>query len=115
MKRDTSDRQFAVNDVREVTALSGRPAPISGHSVTIGHKNRHRAPRHPVDKELEQLTSQEHRILELIGEGMTNRQIADRLELAEKTVKNYVSEILDKLGTRDRTRAVLKAITLRII
>ena len=44
----------------------------------------------PVDKELAQLTAQEQRILELIGEGLTNRQIAERMYLAEKTVKNYV-------------------------
>ncbi len=54
-------------------------------------------------------------ILRLIAGGYSNREIARSLLLAEGTVKNYVSEILDKLGTRDRTRAVLKAITLRII
>ena len=54
-------------------------------------------------------------ILRLIAGGYSNREIARSLFLAEGTVKNYVSEILDKLGTRDRTRAVLKAITLRII
>ena len=54
-------------------------------------------------------------ILRLIAGGYSNREIARSLFLAEGTVKNYVSAILDKLGTRDRTRAVLKAITLRII
>lgn len=54
-------------------------------------------------------------ILRLIAGGYSNREIAQSLFLAEGTVKNYVSAILDKLGTRDRTRAVLKAITLRII
>lgn len=54
-------------------------------------------------------------ILRLIAGGYSNKEIARSLFLAEGTVKNYVSEILDKLGTRDRTRAVLKAITLRII
>ena len=54
-------------------------------------------------------------ILRLIAGGYSNREIARSLFLAEGTVKNYVSTILDKLGTRDRTRAVLKAITLRII
>ena len=52
-------------------------------------------------------------ILRLIAGGYSNREIAQSLFLAEGTVKNYVSAILDKLGTRDRTRAVLKAITLR--
>ena len=54
-------------------------------------------------------------ILRLLAGGYSNKEIARSLFLAEGTVKNYVSEILDKLGTRDRTRAVLKAITLRII
>lgn len=54
-------------------------------------------------------------ILRLLAGGYSNREIARGLFLAEGTVKNYVSGILDKLGTRDRTRAVLKAITLRVI
>lgn len=54
-------------------------------------------------------------ILRLLAGGYSNREIARSLFLAEGTVKNYVSAILDKLGTRDRTRAVLKAITLRVI
>lgn len=54
-------------------------------------------------------------ILRLMAGGYSNREIAASLFLAEGTVKNYVSEILAKLETRDRTRAVLKAITLRII
>lgn len=54
-------------------------------------------------------------ILRLIAGGYSNREIARSIHLSEGTVKNYVSDILDKLDTRDRTRAVLKAITLRII
>jgi DNA-binding NarL/FixJ family response regulator len=50
------------------------------------------------------LTQQERRILELIGEGLTNRQIGERIYLAEKTVKNYVSTILTKLDMRRRTQ-----------
>jgi two-component system response regulator DevR len=62
-----------------------------------------------VDPSLQQLTSQEQRILELIGEGMTNRQIASALFLAEKTVKNYVSSLLAKLGLSSRTQAAIFA------
>jgi two-component system, NarL family, response regulator DevR len=51
------------------------------------------------------LSEQERRILELIGEGLTNRQIAERMYLAEKTVKNYVSNVLAKLGMERRTQA----------
>lgn len=64
----------------------------------------------PVDKELEALTEQEQRVLELIGEGMTNRQIAQATYLAEKTVKNYVSSLLSKLGLTSRTQAAIFAV-----
>jgi DNA-binding NarL/FixJ family response regulator len=63
----------------------------------------------------ETFNEREVSILRLIAGGYSNKEIARTLFLAEGTVKNYVSEILDKLGTRDRTRAVLKAITLRLI
>jgi len=58
---------------------------------------------------LDTLTPQERRILELIGEGMTNRQIGQQLHLAEKTVKNYVSNVLAKLGMSRRTEAAVFA------
>ncbi|MEU1401680.1 response regulator transcription factor [Streptomyces sp. NPDC005728] len=51
------------------------------------------------------LTGQEHKILEVIGEGLTNRQIDERLHLAEKTIKNYVSGPLAELGMRRRSQA----------
>lgn len=57
------------------------------------------------DGRLLALTPQEHRIFDLIGEGRTNRQIAEELYLAEKTVKNYVSNLLAKLGMTRRTEA----------
>ncbi|MGI9157332.1 MAG: response regulator [Marmoricola sp.] len=60
-----------------------------------------------VDPGIAQLTGQERRILELIGEGMTNRQIGEKLFLAEKTVKNYVSSMLAKLGLASRTQAAI--------
>ncbi len=61
------------------------------------------------DPALAPLTPQERRILELIGEGMTNRQIAGEMYLAEKTVKNYVSTLLAKLGLERRTQAAVFA------
>ncbi len=63
----------------------------------------------PKDKALDGLTAQEQRILELIGEGLTNRQIAEQTFLAEKTVKNYVSSMLAKLGLTSRTQAAIFA------
>src|SRR4051812_7830051 len=59
------------------------------------------------DPAMARLTLHEQRILELIGEGLTNRQIASRLSLAEKTVKNYVSSMLAKLGLESRTQAAI--------
>ena len=64
-----------------------------------------------VDPRLRSLTPQERRILEHIAEGMTNRQIAEGMFLAEKTVKNYVTSILDKLGMDSRTQAAVYAAT----
>ena len=64
-------------------------------------------PKEPA--ELSLLTDQERRILALVAEGLTNRQIADRLHLAEKTVKNYVSSLLAKLGMERRTQAAVFA------
>jgi DNA-binding NarL/FixJ family response regulator len=55
------------------------------------------------------LTEQERRILELIGEGLTNRQIGEQMYLAEKTVKNYVSSLFAKLGMERRTQAAAYA------
>jgi two-component system response regulator DevR len=54
---------------------------------------------------MSELTSQERKILDLVAEGMTNRQIAEKVFLAEKTVKNYVSNILLKLGLSRRAEA----------
>jgi two-component system response regulator DevR len=58
-----------------------------------------------------ELTLRERQVLELIAEGLTNRQIGERLELAEKTVKNYVSGLLAKLGMERRTQAAVYGAT----
>ena len=59
------------------------------------------------------LSPQERRVLELIGEGLTNRQIGEQMFLAEKTIKNYVSALLSKLGLERRTQAAVLATELR--
>src|SRR5689334_15664219 len=61
------------------------------------------------DPRLASLTDQERRVLDLVAEGLTNRQIGTRLGLAEKTVKNYVSSLLAKLGLASRTQAAIYA------
>ena len=62
--------------------------------------------------ELSGLTDQEMKLLELVAEGLTNRQIGERMFLAEKTVKNYVSTMLQKLGLERRTQAAVLAFRL---
>jgi len=56
-----------------------------------------------------------HELLRLLSGGYSNKEIANSLQVAEGTVKNHVSNILSKLGVRDRTRAVLKALELGIV
>jgi DNA-binding NarL/FixJ family response regulator len=62
------------------------------------------------DERPEPLTPREVETLRLMAAGMSNREIADALGVTEGTVKNHTSSILAKLGVRDRTRAVLKAL-----
>jgi two-component system, NarL family, response regulator DevR len=64
------------------------------------------------DERLARLSAQERTILALIADGLTNRQIAERLNLAEKTVKNYVSNLLAKMGMERRTQAAVYAARL---
>jgi DNA-binding NarL/FixJ family response regulator len=64
-------------------------------------------------EQLRRLTDQERRILGYIAHGLTNRQIATEMALAEKTVKNYVSNLLAKLGLERRTQAAILALKLR--
>jgi two-component system, NarL family, response regulator DevR len=70
--------------------------------------------RHGPDQpdELKNLTDQERRILGLVAEGLTNREIAERMFLSEKTIKNYVSSLLAKLGMERRTQAAVLAAKL---
>jgi DNA-binding NarL/FixJ family response regulator len=84
-------------------------APVPTDPVRARYAFRDQSP--PTDR----FNEREVAILRLIAGGFSNKEIARTVHLSEGTVKNYVSEILDKLDTRDRTRAVLKAITLRII
>ena len=70
-------------------------------------------PRAGAEQRLGLLTEQERSVLRLIGEGLTNRQIGERMGLAEKTVKNYTSHVLAKLGLERRTQAAILATELR--
>jgi two-component system response regulator DevR len=96
-----------VDDVRRVAAGQSLLDP----SVTAKVLDRLR--RGPdEDETVAQLTEQERKVLDLLAEGLTNRQIGERLYLAEKTVKNYVSNLLTKLGMHRRTEAAVYAAKL---
>ena len=75
--------------------------------------NRLRGNKNPAS-EIYELTDQEQRVLEFIGKGMTNKEIAKNMFLAEKTVKNYVSSLLRKLGLERRTQAAAMAVRLSV-
>ncbi len=77
--------------------------------VTAAVMERLRRGAEPVDPRYAALSPQEQRILELIADGLTNRQIGAEIHLAEKTVKNYVSSLLRKLGFERRTEAAVYA------
>jgi two-component system, NarL family, response regulator DevR len=94
-----------VDAVRQVAAGNSLIDPTM--MATVLERVRH--PEASVAPELAELTEQERKLLALIAEGLTNRQIGERMLLAEKTVKNYVSSILAKLGLERRTQAAVLA------
>jgi two-component system response regulator DevR len=96
-----------VDAVRRVAAGQSLLDPAVTQRVLERIRNGVEQPR-----ELATLTDQERRILELVAEGLTNREIAGRMFLAEKTVKNYVSSLLAKLGLERRTQAAVLATKL---
>ncbi|TQJ54339.1 MULTISPECIES: response regulator [Streptomyces] len=87
--------------VRDVAAGKSLLDPVA--TARVLQRLREGAPK--ADDRLAHLTDQERRILDLIGEGLTNRQIGTELHLAEKTIKNYVSSLLSKLGMQRRSQA----------
>jgi two-component system, NarL family, response regulator DevR len=96
-----------VDAVRRVAAGQSLLDP----AVTARARERLRA-EPQVDERVARLSAQERTILELIADGLTNRQIATELNLAEKTVKNYVSNLLSKMGMERRTQAAVYAARL---
>ena len=92
--------QDLVDAVREVAAGRSLLDPVTTAHVLARMRESAKT------DELAGLTDRERGVLELMGEGLTNRQIAERLFLAEKTVKNYVTSVLAKLGMERRTQAV---------
>jgi DNA-binding NarL/FixJ family response regulator len=103
-------KQVRGNDLLNAVRRVGRGESLLDPALTGRVLERLRA--EPEKDELAGLTDQERRILELIAEGHTNRQIAEAIFLAEKTVKNYVSNLLAKLGMSRRSEAAAYAARL---
>jgi DNA-binding NarL/FixJ family response regulator len=108
---------YVIKDIRGMELVSAIRTVGSGRSML---DNRAAAAlmarlRDSVEKPgpLAGLTERERTLLDLIGEGLTNRQIAEQMFLAEKTVKNYVSRLLTKLGMERRTQVAVLATQLR--
>ncbi|AKH85626.1 LuxR family transcriptional regulator [Streptomyces sp. CNQ-509] len=96
-----------VNAVR--TVASGKSMLDPSTTARLMESLRHEAEPEPRDAALASLTGRERDILELIGEGLTNREIGKRLYLSEKTVKNHISRMLSKLGVERRIQAAMIA------
>jgi len=104
-------KQIRGTDIVDAVRRTAAGESLLDPTVTGRLLARFRAPTE-TDERLARLTAQERRILALIADGMTNRQIANEMHLAEKTVKNYVSSLLAKLGMERRTQAAVFAARL---
>jgi DNA-binding NarL/FixJ family response regulator len=102
-------KQVSGNDLVGAVRTLAAGGSLLDAGVTATVLNRLRSGQDNEDPRYATLSPQERRILDLIAEGMTNRQIAGQLYLAEKTVKNYVSSLLHKLGFERRTEAAVYA------
>jgi two-component system, NarL family, response regulator DevR len=103
---------YLVKQVRGADLVSAVRTVADGGTLP-GWPGRRPGPNGNDDRRLASLTEQERSVLMLIGEGLTNRQIGERMGLAEKTVKNYTSHLLAKLGLERRTQAAILATELR--
>ena len=92
-----------VSAIRAVKAGEVFVTPVL--ASTILYEMTHNEPGDPLDE----LTERERQVLQLLGEGLTNREIGERLYLAEKTVKHYMTSVLQKLHVRSRVEAALLA------
>jgi len=99
-------------DLLEAIRTVGAGGSLLDPRTTAALMNRIRREREEQNP-LNALTEQERAVFDLIGEGLTNRQIGEKLFLAEKTIKNYVSHLLNKLGMQRRTQAAVLAAELR--
>ncbi|MFE0799837.1 response regulator [Streptomyces sp. NPDC058812] len=118
---------FLVKDAQPEELLSGIRAVATGDAVVapsltrrlldayVHHLPAATAPDTSPDPRLAALTDRETEILRVIGQGWTNTEIAERLHLAESTVKTHVGRILSKTGSRDRVQAVILAYDTKLV
>ena len=112
--KDVSGHDLA-EAVRTVAAGGALIEPSVARKV-VAEFARLSPPARPAEAGLaERLSDREEEILQLMARGLSNREIATRLSLAEGTVKNYVTNVLQKLGARDRTQAALRARELGLL
>jgi len=108
---------YLLKDIKGNGLIDAVRAVASGHQLITAtdiDRIRRRWARAPqTDPRLSRLSPQEQRILDHVAQGLTNREIAEQLSLAEKTVKNYVTAVLVKLGMQSRTQAAVFAVTHR--
>jgi DNA-binding NarL/FixJ family response regulator len=104
-------KQIRGTDIVDAVRRTAAGQSLLDPAVTDRLLARFRTPA-KTDERLARLTPQERRILALIADGLTNRQIGGEMHLAEKTVKNYVSSLLAKLGMQRRTQAAVFAARL---
>ncbi len=102
--------------LQEAIATVGRGGSLLDPKMatTVLERVRKGAVQHPADDAFSTLSPQEDRILVFIGEGLTNREIAEQLSLSEKTIKNYVSQIYSKLHVERRSQAATIATERRL-
>lgn len=108
LRKDGSPDEL-IAAIQQVHAGGSALAPVAAEPVRAAWSGADAPPAQT------QVTDREASILRLMAGGYSNKEIGRSLHLAEGTVKNYVSEILQKLDARDRTHAVMRAITLRLI
>ena len=104
-------KQIRSNDLIEAVTKVAAGQSLLDPVLTAGVLERLRNGS-PEDELIAGLTDQERRLLDLLAEGFTNREIAERMFLAEKTIKNYVSNLLSKMGMQRRTEAAVYAARL---
>lgn len=103
---------FVLKQIRGPRLVTGVLTAAAGGRVEAPPSSLSRGPARPEDLALRSLTPRERRVLDLVAEGLTNREVGRRLGIREKTVRNHVSNVLAKLGLTSRTQAAVLLVRL---